>query len=100
MRLDGAAAFDQIQQNGIKHDTPFDIRTGLDAEGLICEALLTGNIEAAVHLCMDAGRSVDGIILAMTASSELLARTQIRYLREKNSYISNIISALVTREWS
>lgn len=97
---DGAAVFDQIHQNGLKKDTQFHLRTGPDAEGLICEALLTGNIEAAVDLCMDAGRSTDAIILAMTGGSELLARTQYRYLRDNDSYISNVISALVTRDWT
>lgn len=33
-------------------------------EQLICEAILTGNIVAAVELCMAAGRTSDAIILA------------------------------------
>lgn len=97
---DGGAIFDQIQQNGLKAEKPLTLRTGPDSEGLICEALLTGNIEAAVDLCMTAGRTTDAIILAMTGGSELLARTQYRYLRDNDSYISNVISALVTRDWS
>ena len=81
-------------------NVPFKLSTADDTEGLICEALLTGNIPAAVELCMNAGRSTDAIILAMTGGSELLARTQYRYLKNNDSYISNLISALVTEDWS
>uniref|UniRef100_A0A336KN30 Protein transport protein Sec31A n=1 Tax=Culicoides sonorensis TaxID=179676 RepID=A0A336KN30_CULSO len=101
---DPNSVFDNFgQQNGVsspKKSDSFKLKTGNDSEGLICEALLTGNIEAAVDLCMDAGRTTDAIILAMTGGSELLARTQYRYLRDNDNYISNIISALVTHDWN
>lgn len=74
------------------------ITTG--SEGLICEALLTGNIAAAVELCMNAGRSTDAIILASLGGSDLLARTQYRYLKNNDSFISNLISAMVMADWS
>lgn len=79
---------------------PYKIRTGEDGEGLICQALLTGNIEAAVDLCMQSNRTADAIIIATTGPSDLLARTQYRYLKKSHSYLSNIISALVTEDWS
>lgn len=69
-------------------------------EGLICEALLTGNITAAVELCMNSGRSTDAIILASLGGSDLLARTQYRYLKNNDSFISNLISAMVMADWS
>lgn len=69
-------------------------------EGLICEALLTGNIPAAVELCMNAGRSTDAIILASLGGSDLLAKTQYRYLKNNDSFISNLISAMVMADWS
>ena len=67
---------------------------------MICEALLTGNLEAAVEICMDSGRTTEGLILAMNGGSELLAKTQYRYLKNNDSYLSNVISALVTADWS
>ncbi|XP_065074343.1 protein transport protein Sec31A [Ochlerotatus camptorhynchus] len=79
---------------------PYRIRTGQDSEGLICEALLTGNLEAAVELCMNAGKTTEALILAMNGGSELLARVQLRYLKNSESYLANIISALVTEDWS
>ncbi|XP_058457782.1 protein transport protein Sec31A isoform X2 [Malaya genurostris] len=98
---------DQNQSLDQKHDeseksvdVPYRIRTGSDMEGLICEALLTGNLEAAVELCMEAGKTSEALILAMNGGSELLARIQYRYLKNSDSFISNIISALVTNDWS
>lgn len=81
-------------------EIPYKIRTGDDNEGLICQALLTGNIESAVELCMESNRMADAIIIASTGGSDLLARTQYRYLKKTPSYLSNIISALVTDDWS
>lgn len=81
-------------------EIPYKIRTGDDNEGLICQALLTGNIEAAVDLCIESDRMADAIIIASTGGSDLLARTQYRYLKKNQSYLSNIISALVTDDWS
>lgn len=78
---------------------PYKLTT-TGSEGLICEALLTGNIAAAVELCMNAGRSTDAIILASLGGSDLLASTQYRYLKNNNSFISNIISAMVMADWS
>lgn len=78
---------------------PYKLTT-TGAEGLICEALLTGNVAAAVELCMNAGRSTDAIILAALGGSDLLAKTQYRYLKNNDSFISNLISAMVMADWS
>lgn len=78
---------------------PYKLTT-TGSEGLICEALLTGNISAAVELCMNAGRSTDAIILASLGGSELLARTQYKYLKSNDSFIANLISAMVMADWS
>uniref|UniRef100_A0A6B2EKZ1 Protein transport protein Sec31A n=1 Tax=Phlebotomus kandelakii TaxID=1109342 RepID=A0A6B2EKZ1_9DIPT len=104
--VDGNAVFEaiaagqkMIAENGVKSGG-FAIKTGDDTEGLICQALLTGNLEAAVELCMESGRTTEGVIVAMTGGSELLARTQYRYLRRRDSSLSHIISALITQEWT
>lgn len=86
--------------DGSSEEIPYKICTGDDSEDLICQALLTGNIESAVELCMEANRMADAIIIATTGGSELLARTQYRYLKKNQSALSNIISALVTDDWS
>uniref|UniRef100_A0A7G3B7H4 Protein transport protein Sec31A n=1 Tax=Lutzomyia longipalpis TaxID=7200 RepID=A0A7G3B7H4_LUTLO len=106
--VDGNTVFDAIAagqkliaENGVKGPPGgFKIKTGDDTEGLICQALLTGNLEAAVELCMESGRTTEGIIVAMTGGSELLARTQYKYLRRRDTSLTHIISALITQEWT
>lgn len=94
---DGEPKGDENEKKGY---APYRIHTGQDSEGLICEALLTGNLEAAVELCMNAGKTTEALILAMNGGSDLLARVQLRYLKNSESYLANIISALVTEDWS
>ncbi|KAL0275659.1 UNVERIFIED_CONTAM: hypothetical protein PYX00_003452 [Menopon gallinae] len=78
----------------------FKISAGDDPEGLICQALLLGNTEAAVELCLQSNRMADAIILAMTGGSELLAKAQFKYFQKSNGYLSSLISAVVTEDWS
>lgn len=39
-----------------------------DSDGLITEAILLGNVEAAVELCLKAKKFADAIIIAMTGN--------------------------------
>ncbi|XP_053680316.1 protein transport protein Sec31A [Anopheles nili] len=87
-------------QNGNTGEELFKIRIGQDKEGLICEALLTGNHEAAIELCMQTGKTSEALILAMNSGADLLAKVQYRYLRSNENYLSNLISALVLRDWT
>lgn len=70
-----------------------------DTDSLITEAILTGNVEAAVELCLEAQRIPEALIIASTAGLEILTRTQTRYLLQQKNELSNVISALVTRDW-
>ncbi|XP_052903590.1 protein transport protein Sec31A isoform X1 [Anopheles moucheti] len=88
------------KQNGTGGEIPYKIRTGQDKEGLICEALLTGNLEAAIELCMQTGKTSEALILAMNSGSDLLAKVQYRYLHDNENYLSNLISALVLCDWT
>uniref|UniRef100_A0A182XC07 Protein transport protein Sec31A n=1 Tax=Anopheles quadriannulatus TaxID=34691 RepID=A0A182XC07_ANOQN len=98
---DGQNASAASKQNGTGGgEIPYKIRTGQDKEGLICEALLTGNLEAAIELCMQTGKTSEALILAMNSGSDLLAKVQYRYLRDNENYLSNLISALVLCDWT
>lgn len=44
----------------------------IDQEGLITQALLLGNVEAAVELSLEAKRFTDAIIIAMTGKNVLI----------------------------
>ncbi|KAK9888179.1 hypothetical protein WA026_000448 [Henosepilachna vigintioctopunctata] len=86
-------------QNSKKLQSSFKILTGNDTEGLITQALLLGNVEAAVELCLQAKRFADALIISMTGGPDLLARTQRKYLDQTEGYVSSLISALVTEDW-
>ncbi|XP_023705951.1 protein transport protein Sec31A isoform X4 [Cryptotermes secundus] len=100
--FDAIAAASSFQTNGLAKIPvdPFKILTTDDTEGLICQALLLGNTEAAVELCLQNGRMADAIILAMTGGSDLLAKTQYHYFKQTKGYLSTVISAVVSEDWS
>ncbi|XP_019891500.2 protein transport protein Sec31A isoform X3 [Musca domestica] len=106
-QLDNNAIFDGIaaSQKTVASDEEltkkpqFKIPSGEHADSLITEALLTGNLEAAVQLCLNSKRIPEAFIIASTAGIEFLTKTQNRYLQEQQSELSNVISALVTRDW-
>lgn len=110
-RDDGSAAFDAIATGNISQENleeeeyvkekiePFSISTSDDTDGLVCQALLTGNFEAAVDVCFNDKRMADGLLLAIAGGPDLFARTQKRYLAQAQSTVSKVISAVVNRDW-
>uniref|UniRef100_A0A8C1RM54 Protein transport protein Sec31A n=1 Tax=Cyprinus carpio TaxID=7962 RepID=A0A8C1RM54_CYPCA len=70
-----------------------------DIDGLITQALLIGDYEAAVNLCLHDNRMADSIILAIAGGPELLAKTQKKYFTKTQSKISKLISAVVMKDW-
>ncbi|XP_060523111.1 protein transport protein Sec31A isoform X2 [Cylas formicarius] len=91
--------FDLLQDSNQKNNIPFKIKTTDDTDGLITQALLLNNVEAAVELCLKAKRYADALIIATTGGPDLLARTQHQYLENSEGYISNLISAIVSEDW-
>ncbi|XP_067290175.1 protein transport protein Sec31A isoform X7 [Pseudorasbora parva] len=77
-----------------------DLKVSQDIDGLITQALLTGDYEAAVNLCLHDNRMADGIILAIAGGPELLAKTQKKYFTKSQSKISKLISAVVMKDWT
>uniref|UniRef100_A0A672MYW8 Protein transport protein Sec31A n=1 Tax=Sinocyclocheilus grahami TaxID=75366 RepID=A0A672MYW8_SINGR len=76
-----------------------NLKVSQDVDGLITQALLTGDYEAAVNLCLHDNRMADGIILAIAGGPELLAKTQKKYFSKTQSKISKLISAVVMKDW-
>ena len=66
----------------------------LDADGLICQALLTGNFEAAVDVCFKEERMADGLLLAIAGGPDLFSRTQKRYLEQAKSPLAKVRGGL------
>lgn len=61
-----------------------------DVDGLITQALLTGDFEGAVDLCLHDNRMADSIILAIAGGSELLEKTQKKYFTKTHSKITKV----------
>uniref|UniRef100_A0A4W3I4E8 Protein transport protein Sec31A n=1 Tax=Callorhinchus milii TaxID=7868 RepID=A0A4W3I4E8_CALMI len=70
-----------------------------DTDGLISQALLVGNFEGAVELCLKDERFADAIILAIAGGEDLLAQTQRRYFAKKKTKLSRLVSSVVTHNW-
>nr|XP_033322132.1 protein transport protein Sec31A [Megalopta genalis]XP_033322133.1 protein transport protein Sec31A [Megalopta genalis]XP_033322134.1 protein transport protein Sec31A [Megalopta genalis] len=105
--MDGSAAFDAIAQEQSKKpsiispiNNDMKLNVSDDEDGLITQAILLGNIEAAVSLCFANKRYADAVILSMAAGPELLARTQYRYFSEHTGALNSLISSLVSENWA
>ncbi|XP_030341599.1 protein transport protein Sec31B isoform X3 [Strigops habroptila] len=70
-----------------------------DTDGLISQALLLGNFEGAVQLCMRAERFADAIILAIAGGENLLKETQKRYFAKQKTKLSLLLSSIVQQNW-
>ncbi|XP_033016661.1 protein transport protein Sec31A isoform X12 [Lacerta agilis] len=104
---EGVAAQDQLLGESRKDETAtppcadetFNISVTGDIDGLITQALLTGNFESAVDLCLHDNRMADAIILAIAGGQELLSRTQEKYFAKTRGKITRLITAVVTKNW-
>uniref|UniRef100_A0AAR2L418 Protein transport protein Sec31A n=1 Tax=Pygocentrus nattereri TaxID=42514 RepID=A0AAR2L418_PYGNA len=72
----------------------------VDTDGLISQALLVGNFEGAVDLCLSDGRYAEAILLSISGGEELLKKTQQRYLNKQTNRVSMLISSVVTQNWT
>lgn len=63
-----------------------------DVDGLITQALLTGDFEGAVELCLHDNRMADSIILAIAGGDNLLEKTQKMYFAKSRSKITKVTS--------
>ncbi|KMY92359.1 protein transport protein Sec31A isoform X2 [Drosophila simulans] len=99
-KFDGNAIDSQNHNDFATPPRPqFKVPSGDHSDSLIAEAILTGNVDAAVELCLEAQRIPEALIIASTAGIETLNRTQTRYLLQQKNELSHVISALVSRDW-
>uniref|UniRef100_A0AAR2M0B0 Protein transport protein Sec31A n=1 Tax=Pygocentrus nattereri TaxID=42514 RepID=A0AAR2M0B0_PYGNA len=83
----------------LPHLSIFVVFNAADVDRLITQALLIGDFEAAVNLCLHDNRMADSIILAIAGGPELLEKTQKKYLAKTQSKIGKLISAVVMKDW-
>ncbi|KAK0705219.1 hypothetical protein B0H67DRAFT_593498 [Lasiosphaeris hirsuta] len=89
---------------GAKTDNPFHIlgdgNTSLEDQ--VTKAIILGNFEKAVDVCMKASRVADAFILANCGGKDLLEKVQTAYLAEKRgspSYLRLISSVTGKNLW-
>uniref|UniRef100_A0A8C9NY10 Protein transport protein Sec31A n=1 Tax=Serinus canaria TaxID=9135 RepID=A0A8C9NY10_SERCA len=82
-----------------QHMSTLEIPVTEDTDGLISQALLLGNFEGAVELCMRAERFADAIILAIAGGDNLLKETQKRYFAKQKTNLSVLLSSIVQQKW-
>ena len=83
----GSAGDRQLRSEGRQADVE-GMPLPADADGLLSQALLLGELGPAVELCLKEERFADAIILAQAGGADLLKKTQERYLAKKKTRIS------------
>uniref|UniRef100_A0A8C8Z4M9 SEC31 homolog B, COPII coat complex component n=1 Tax=Prolemur simus TaxID=1328070 RepID=A0A8C8Z4M9_PROSS len=91
-----SAFFDELVPQNM---TPWEIPITEDADGLLSQALLLGELGPAVELCLQKERFADAIILAQAVGTGLLKQTQERYLAKKKTKISSLLAWVVQKNW-
>ncbi|XP_009870165.1 PREDICTED: protein transport protein Sec31B isoform X2 [Apaloderma vittatum] len=91
-----SAFFDNLIPQNI---STLEIAVTEDTDGLISQALLLGNFEGAVELCVRAERFADAIILAIAGGENLLKETQKRYFAKHKTKLSLLLSSIVQQNW-
>ncbi|XP_072196120.1 protein transport protein Sec31B isoform X3 [Excalfactoria chinensis] len=94
--VSSSAFFDNLVPQNM---STLDIPVTEDTDGLISQALLLGNFEGAVELCMRAERFADAIILAIAGGENLLKETQKRYFAKQKTKLSLLLSSIVQQKW-
>ena len=97
---DAFASIAKQSEADAKLAEPFEICTDESGSGFLSQALLTGNIELAVELCLEQNRMADAIILALQGGSELLQRVQAKYFEKSASKELPLIKAVIKNDWS
>ncbi|KAL5502041.1 hypothetical protein EMCRGX_G008739 [Ephydatia muelleri] len=85
---------------GATSEPGLSISTDNDVDGLLSQALLVGNFESAVDICIGADRMADAMILAIAGGSHLLQRVQQLFFQKKQSKVSKLMSVVVNKNWT
>uniref|UniRef100_A0A672I4N1 Protein transport protein Sec31A n=1 Tax=Salarias fasciatus TaxID=181472 RepID=A0A672I4N1_SALFA len=96
---DGDEKEEQAEEEEEEHRSGLRALCFPDVDGLITQALLTGDFEGAVELCLHDNRMADSLILAFAGGAELLKKTQKKYFTKTHSKITKLISAVVMKDW-
>lgn len=87
---------------GAKTDNPFQLLGEGTAEDQITKAIIMGNFEKAVNICLKEDRIADAFILANCGGKELVDKVQTTYLAQKKgspSYLRLVNSVVSKNLW-
>ena len=93
---------DLAAAKGAKTDNPFQLLGEGAAEDQITKAIILGNFEKAVNICLKEDRIADAFILANCGGKELVEKVQTAYLSQKKgvpSYLRLINSVIGKNLW-
>jgi protein transport protein SEC31 len=98
--FDNITSQDQPHKPTSSHKKPLSIATTEDVDGALSKALLVGNFEAAVDICIGDGRMAEAMVLAVAGGADLLQKTQQTLFQQQETQISRLMSAIVNRDWT
>ncbi|KAK9505402.1 hypothetical protein O3M35_009469 [Rhynocoris fuscipes] len=101
--LNGGDIFDSLslqQQVAEDNSQPFKFLADNEIDDKICKAILIGNIEDAINICLKEGTMADALILANAAGPEVLVKTQQKYFQKRGGCLRYVLEALVKNDWT
>ena len=80
-------------------DSPFPLSRDATPQGKVTSALLAGDLELAVDLCVQQDRFAEALVLAIRGGQDLLQRTQARYFQDCVSPDLALVEAVTLGSW-
>ena len=71
-----------------------------DAEAIIYHAVLLGQFESAVDMCLLSNQYTEALMFALAGGAELVARTQKAVLARRPSRTNTLFTSILDRSWS
>lgn len=112
---DGSLFFDQstdegnflsdlAASKGAKTNNPFQVYTGLESEAdtQVTRALMLGNFEAALDVCLKEDRLSDAFMIAICGGEKCIAKAQAAYFKKKSdapNYLRLLASVVGKNLW-
>lgn len=90
------------QRRGTYQGVPFSLFSAESSEvdRTITKAIILGNFEAAVDLCVKADRLSDALLVAICGGEDLVARTQQLYFQKARFPYLRVVSGIVKKDIS
>jgi len=83
-------------------DSSFTLSQAPSSDGLLVSALLAGDMELAVEVCVKQGRFAEALVLAIRGGGDLLQRTQAQYFQQAagGPHCLALLEAVTMHQWA